>query len=132
MRAASPPRQIESENEMIVILHHLFCSVFSHLHRAASVLMLLHGLLKCEMKRCCRSSVIRSISRTLTYCKIFFPLFFLERLYAKIIRLCRKKKALCRYFFIESNISLGIMGLSCFFGVFVKVKEDGGLWVIFL
>ena len=70
--------------------------------------------------------------QTLTYCKIFFPLFFLERLYAKIIRLCRKKKALCRYFFIESNISLGIMGLSCFFGVFVKVKEDGGLWVIFL
>ena len=73
-----------------------------------------------------------SILGTLTYCKIFFPLFFLERLYAKIIRLCRKKKALCRYFFIESNISLGIMRLSCFFGVFVKVKEDGGLWVIFL
>ena len=73
-----------------------------------------------------------SILGTLTYCKIFFPLFFLERLYAKIIRLCRKKKALCRYFLIESNISLEIMGLSCFFGVFVKVKEDGGLWVIFL
>ena len=73
-----------------------------------------------------------SIWGTLTYCKIFFPLFYLERLYAKIIRLCRKKKALCGYFFNESNISLEIIGLSCFFGVFVKVKEDGGLWVIFL